>query len=107
MIKEYLLRNVRNKTLTTFIPSFHHLAFATFFFKLFFFEAALSVNLTTILIGNRVAEVAREHGWHPPKSLASDENFKPEHTLFCCELRFVAIYALFGDLWAKKVPFWV
>ena len=23
------------------------------------------------------------------------------------ELRFVAIYALFGDLWAKKVPFWV
>ena len=49
----------------------------------------------------RVAEVAREHGWHPPKSLDSDENFKPEHTLFCRELRFVAIYALFfGDLWA-------
>ena len=56
---------------------------------------------------SRVAEVAREHGWHPPKSLDSDENFKPEHTLFCRELRFVAIHALFGDLWAKKVPFWV
>ena len=55
----------------------------------------------------RVAEVAREHGWHPPKSLESDENFKPKHTLFCRELRFVAIYALFGDLWAKKVPFGV
>ena len=55
-----------------------------------------------------MAEVAWEHGWHPPKSLDSDENFKPEHTLFCRELRFVAIYALFfGDLWAKKVPFWV
>ena len=53
----------------------------------------------------RVAEVAREHGWHPPKSLDSDENFKPEHTLFCRELRFVAIYALFGDLWAKKCLF--
>ena len=53
----------------------------------------------------RVAEVAREHGWHPPKSLDSGENFKPEHTLFCCELRFVAIYALFGDLWAKKCLF--
>ena len=53
----------------------------------------------------RVAEVAREHGWHPPKSLDLDENFKPEHTLFCRELKFVAIYALFGDLWAKKVPF--
>ena len=40
------------------------------------------------------------------KSLDTDENFKTEHTLFCRELRFVAIYALFVDLWAKKVPFW-
>ena len=55
----------------------------------------------TITGRRRVAEVAREYGWHPPKSLDSDENFKPEHTLFCRELRFVAIYALFfGDLWA-------
>ena len=54
-----------------------------------------------VSLRSRVAEVAREHGWHPPKSLDSDENFKPEHTLFCRELRFVAIYALFfGDLWA-------
>ena len=60
-----------------------------------------------MMVTIRVAEVAREHGWHPPKSLDLDENFKPEHTLFCRELRFVAIYALFGDLWAKKVPFWV
>ena len=52
----------------------------------------------------RVAEVAREHGWHLLKSLDSDENFKHEHTLFC-ELRFVAIYALFGDLWPKKCLF--
>ena len=56
---------------------------------------------------SRVAEVAREHGWPPPKSLDSDENFKPEHMLFCRDLRFVGIYALFGDLWAKNVPFWV
>ena len=49
---------------------------------------------------NRVAEVARGHR-------GSDENFKPEHTLFCCKLRSVAIYALFEDLWAKKVPLWV
>ena len=53
----------------------------------------------------RVAEVAREHGWHPPKSLDSDKNFKPEHWLFCRKLRFVAIYTLFGDLWAKTVPY--
>ena len=51
--------------------------------------------------------LARARG-PPPKSLDSDENSKPKHTLFCRELRFVAIYALFfGDLWAKKVPFWV
>ena len=43
----------------------------------------------------------------PAKSLNSDINFRPDHTIFCRELRFVAIYALFGDLWAKKVPFWV
>ena len=55
----------------------------------------------------RVAEVVRGHGGPPSKSMDSDENFKPEHTLFCRELRFVAIYAFFGDLWAKKVPFWV
>ena len=35
------------------------------------------------------------------EKLGSDENFKPEHTLFCRELRFVAIYALFGE----KCPF--
>ena len=56
----------------------------------------------------RVAEVVRGRGGPSPKSLESVENFKPEHTLFCRELRFVAIYALFfGDLWAKKVSFWV
>ena len=55
------------------------------------------------VLDGRVAEVARENGWHPPKSFDSDENFKPEHTLVCRQLRFVAIYALFGDLWAIKV----
>ena len=54
---------------------------------------------------SRVAEVTGEDGWHLPKSLDSDENFKPQHTLFCRKLRFVAIYALFGDLWAKKCLF--
>ena len=58
-------------------------------------------------ISIRVAEVVRGHGGPPLKSLDLDKKFKPEHMLFCRELRFVAIYALFGDLWAKKVPFWV
>ena len=65
----------------------------------------LKTSLCCLL--SRRAEVAREHGWHPPKSLDPDKNLIPEHTLFCCKLRFVAIYALFGDLWAKKVPFGV
>ena len=30
----------------------------------------------------------------------------PNIRFFCRELRF-AIYTLFGDLWATKVPFWV
>ena len=49
-------------------------------------------------VTNRVAEVVRGHGGPSPKSLDSDENFKPEPMLFCRELRFVAIYAVFGDL---------
>ena len=57
-----------------------------------------------VLGASRVAEVAQEHGWHPPESLDSGENFKPEHTLFCRELRFVAIYALFLEIFG---PFWV
>ena len=79
-------------------------------------------------------EVAREHGWHPPKSLDSDENFKPEHALFFIAIfapderlpssatlmimltvmkilspnirYFVAIYALSGSFWSIKVFFW-
>ena len=56
---------------------------------------------------SRVVEVVRGHGGPPPKSLDSDKNFKPEHMVFCCELRFVAIYTLFRDLCAKKEPFGV
>ena len=64
------------------------------------------VQVVPVIHVCRVAEVAREHGWHPPKSLDSDENFKPEHTLFCRELRFVAIYALFFfRSWGKKSAF--
>ena len=43
----------------------------------------------------------------PAEKFGLGRKFKPEHTLFCRKLRFFAIYALFGDLWAKKVPFWV
>ena len=62
----------------------------------------MTFNVYAIFVSYRVAEVAREHGWHPPKSLDSDENFKPEHTLFCRKLRFVAIYALFLEIIGHK-----
>ena len=62
----------------------------------------VSNQLQKMLESHRVAEVAREHRWHPPKSLESDESFKPKHTLFCRELRFVAIYALFLEIFGQK-----
>ena len=43
----------------------------------------------------------------PTEKFGLDKNFKPEHTLLCRELRFVAIYALFFRYLGKKVPFWV
>ena len=77
------------------------------FFCVSWFRSGEDGKGNSMLVSGRVAEVARKRGWHPPKSLDSDDNFKPEHTPFCRELRFVAIYPLFGDLWAKKVPVWV
>ena len=38
----------------------------------------------------------------PAEKFGLNENFKPEHTLFCRDLR-----TFFGDLWAKKLPFGV
>ena len=43
----------------------------------------------------RVAEVVRRHGGAPTEKFGLGQKFKPELTLFCRELRFVAIYALF------------
>ena len=91
---------------------FLHLDYANlnyYFFRLYAFGLSpLALQWgQTIAVWNRVAEVARGHRGPPPKSLDSDENFKSQHTLFCRKLRFVAIYALFGDLWAKKCLFWV
>ena len=70
---------------------------------------SLKINLvifrTVFILNVRVAELVRGHGRHPPKIFDSDENFKPKHMLFCRNSRFVAIYALFGDFWAKKSLF--
>ena len=38
----------------------------------------------------------------PAEKFGLGRKFKHKHTLFCRKLRFVAIYALFGDLWAKS-----
>ena len=47
-------------------------------------------------------------GWHKgslPKSLSSDNDLKPNLRYFVRILRYVAIQALFGNLWTKKVFF--
>ena len=51
-MKVSLKRKVMNELLTTYLPSIllMIITFATTFFKPFFFEAALSVNLTTMLV---------------------------------------------------------
>ena len=48
----FLKRKIMSEMLTTYLPSFLLLmiTFATTFFKPFFFEAALSVNLTNMLV---------------------------------------------------------
>ena len=43
-------------------------------------DVYIFLSCLLVVLVRRVAEVAREHGWHTPKSLDSDENFKPEHT---------------------------
>ena len=61
--------------------------------------------LTFHVLPIRVAEVVRGHGGPPPRSLDSDENFNPEQTLFCRELRFVAITHFLGMFGQKKCLF--
>ena len=51
-MKVVLKRKITNELMTTYLPSILliFVTFATTFFKPFFFEAALSVNLTTMLV---------------------------------------------------------
>ena len=51
-MKVRLKRKIKSELLTTFLPTIllTTITFATSFFKPFFFEAALSVNLTTMLV---------------------------------------------------------
>ena len=52
MVKIVLKRKLMNELMTTYLPSILliMITYATTFFKPFFFEAALSVNLTTMLV---------------------------------------------------------
>ena len=76
--------------------------------KLLTFNGDPATRRNNCLDYKRVAEVAREHGWHPSKSLDSDENFKPltyailSPIKICRDLR-----TFFLRYLGKKVPFWV
>ena len=71
----------------------------------------LLVDIVVVIEGIvdiRVAEVVRGHEGPSPKSLDSDENFKPKHTLFCCKLRFVAIYAFYkASFYSPNIRYFV
>ena len=47
----------------------------------------MTIGKIEVDIQSMVAEVVRRHEGPSPKSLDSDENFKPGHTLFCRDLR--------------------
>ena len=42
----------------------------------------------------------------PAEKFGLGENFKPEHTVFCRELRFDAIYAKKAPIWIKNSVSW-
>ena len=52
-----------------------------------------------------MAEVARGHGGPPPKRLDSDEKFKPEHTLFCHDIKICRDLHTFWETLGKKCFF--
>ena len=58
-----LKRKIKSELLTTFLPTIllTMITFATSFFKPFFFEAALSVNLTTMLVMTTIFISKMEH----------------------------------------------
>ena len=47
----------------------------------------------------------QRHEGPSPKSLDSDEDLKPLHTIFVAILRFVTIYTLFGSVGKNSVFF--
>ena len=58
--------------------------------------------MAMLRVNDRVAEVARGHGGPPPKSLDSDENFKPKHTLFCRDIKICRNFCTFWKTLGKK-----
>ena len=60
-----------------------------------------SLHSFTVLVA-RVAKVARTCQGPLPKNLDSDGNLSPNIRYFVAKLRFVAMYTIFGRLWAIK-----
>ena len=52
------------------------------------------LDFLTICVCNRVTQSAEAQKRRCTKILVVDENFDPQHTLFCREISFVANYAL-------------
>ena len=63
-------RKITSEMMTTYFPSIllTAITFATTFFKPFFFEAALSVNLTTMLVMTTIF-ISKMEGWPPTSDI--------------------------------------
>ena len=52
-----------------------------------------------------MAEVAQGYKGPSPKSFDLDENFKPQHTLFCCDIEIFHNLRTFSNTLGKKSPY--
>ena len=67
---------------------FHFIKFSTFIYSHKYSINEFEDNLTGIkAFAEQDSRSCAGHGGALPKSLDSDENFKPEHTLFCRDIK--------------------
>ena len=86
-MKITMKRKIMSELMTTFFPSIllMMITYATTFFKPFFFEAALSVNLTSMLVMNTIF-ISKMEGL-PPTSGTTMINY----WLILCQIKYIVL----------------
>ena len=97
-------RKITSEMMTTYLPSvlLMMITYATTFFKPFFFEAALSVNLTTMLVMTtraccREVKIPNQYGRVPP---TSDIQMIDIWLILCQLVPFAQVVLLTAMLWS-------